>query len=150
MLGQKCQLGCLFIFYIHDIYFIFSQTPADLKMYSSDIHSPEIYSAYDIRLHFIFMMYDLLFTSQQRPYQNNNIMVVHRRTQVTTTGCSYSRCRVFRISVFLFVSGAEFFGLPELYSIHRLQQCVYNKYKRNNANENVDMEKKMIKIIETI
>lgn len=78
----------MFIFY--NIYFIFSQTPTDVKMYSSDIHSPEIYSTYDIRLHIISMKYDLLFTSQQRPY-HRNIMVVHRRTQVTTTGCSCGR-----------------------------------------------------------
>lgn len=83
-----------FIFFsFHNIYFIFSQTPTDVKMYSSDIHLLEIHSSYDIRLHIIFMTYDLLFTSQQQPY-NNNIMVVHTRTQVTTTGCSCGRCRV--------------------------------------------------------
>jgi len=94
VLGQKCQLGCLFFFSFHNIYYIFSQTPTDVKMYSSDIHLLEIHSAYDIRLHIIiFMTYDLLFTSQHQPY-NNTIMVVHTRTQVTTTGCSCGRCRI--------------------------------------------------------
>jgi len=141
----------IFIFsYIYNIYFIFSRTPADLKMYCSDIHSPEIYSAYDIRLHIIFMTYDLLFTSQQRPY-HNNMMVVHRRTQVTTTGCSCGRFRVLQISV-IFVRQSHRNFLDRLsYVLFVVGSNAFMTNKKGTMHIKVGpQKKKLIKIVDAI